>query len=85
MAFSFPSKIPQAIADAVLSLLNDANLRMQMGAAGRAKVVSEFSDLQISRRIIDVYLDLLNFRSFPFKSLPHSGVKEESALYLNRL
>jgi glycosyltransferase involved in cell wall biosynthesis len=80
-----PARDPKAIADAVLSLLHDANLRNQMGAAGRAKVVDQFSDLDVSRRIIEVYLELLNFRSFPRESFPHPGAKEESAIYLNRL
>ena len=38
-----PPRDPDALADALLQLLRDPARRTQMGAAGRARVVSEFS------------------------------------------
>ena len=80
-----PVKNSRAIADAALALLCDANLRKQMGAAGRAMMVTQFSDLDIGRKIIAVYLELLSSRSRSSDSLTHLRTKKESELYLNRL
>lgn len=55
-----PIKDSQALAAAVFSLLRNKRLRMQMGAAGRARAVHEFSDKQVSRQTLEVYQELLN-------------------------
>jgi len=55
-----PIKNSQALADAIFTLLGDAGLRRQMGAAGRTRAVREFSDGRVARRTLKMYQELLN-------------------------
>jgi glycosyltransferase involved in cell wall biosynthesis len=55
-----PIKNSQALAGAILSVLETKELRTQMGVAGRARAVSEFSDERVARQTLSVYQDLLN-------------------------
>lgn len=50
-----PPKNPRALADALTRLLGDAALRAQMGAAGRARVASEFGVDKMAERVMAVY------------------------------
>jgi len=55
-----PIKNSQALADAILSLLENKELRTQMGAAGRARAVKEFSHERVAHQTLLVYQELLN-------------------------
>ena len=55
---------PKALADFVVEILNDADLRAEMGAAGLVRVDPMFSDLHMTRQVEDLY------RS-EFESLQH--------------
>jgi glycosyltransferase involved in cell wall biosynthesis len=50
---------PQALAQALLTLLNDPALARQMGAAGQARV-EEFSDRRMVNQIATLYTELLS-------------------------
>jgi len=53
---------PQAIADAIERLLNDAKLRQCMGEAGRALVEQEFTEEHVVAQTMSVYRKLLDER-----------------------
>ncbi|MGE5815044.1 MAG: glycosyltransferase [Acidobacteriota bacterium] len=55
-----PPKDPQALARAMTTLLDDPDLRARYGAAGRARVASEFTDVVMGERIRRVYADALS-------------------------
>lgn len=63
-----PPRDEQALAQALLSLLRDKGLRQQMGAAG-VKKAERYSWEQVTREIMDYYLELLN------PSSPSAGSK----------
>ena len=46
---------PQALAEAIETLLRDPTLREQMGHRGRLKMIEEFDDREVARRTVDVY------------------------------
>ncbi len=50
-----PTRDPDALADAIVTLLEDSERRAAMGAAGRRRVVAEFSVDALVRRTLDVY------------------------------
>lgn len=54
-----PPRDPEALADAVQSLLNDNNLLLQMGQAGRARALDEYTAEHLSERVADVYRSLV--------------------------
>ncbi|MFI5057410.1 MAG: glycosyltransferase family 4 protein [Candidatus Acidiferrales bacterium] len=55
-----PIKNSKALASAIVSVLESRERRTQMGVAGRARAVSEFSDKRIARQTLAVYQELLN-------------------------
>ncbi len=54
-----PPRDAKSLAHALLSLLNDKNLRLKMGAKGRIKA-EKYSWPNISRQVMDYYNSLLN-------------------------
>lgn len=54
-----PPRDPQALADAILRLLRDPELRQRMGEAGRARVIAHFSVEQMVRKTQALYDQLL--------------------------
>jgi len=54
-----PPRDEKSLANALLSLLNDKNLRLKMGAKGRTKA-EKYSWPNISRQVMDFYNSLLN-------------------------
>jgi glycosyltransferase involved in cell wall biosynthesis len=49
----------QAVADAVMQLLEDEELRAKMGDRGRALVQKEFSVERVVEKTVEVYHDIL--------------------------
>jgi glycosyltransferase involved in cell wall biosynthesis len=80
-----PVKDAPAIVAAVLTLAKDRDLRERMGAEGRARIVRDFSDAQSSRKIIAVYLELLDFRSRTRNSFSESRAGSKRKLYFTHL
>ncbi len=56
-----PPKDPRALADAIARLQADAELRVRMGEAGRARVMSEFTVNAMTERVLKVYTDALAY------------------------
>jgi len=54
-----PQKNPQALADALLHLLQSNSLRNEMGMAGRQLVVDRFSNQQVHKNTLAVYRQCL--------------------------
>ena len=50
-----PPGNPVALADAIRKLVQDSNLRHDMGLAARQKAISEFSWKTIAQRTINIY------------------------------
>ena len=50
-----PVKDPQALADAMLALLQDPGLCQSMGQAGRSKMEREFDEAGVIRRVMESY------------------------------
>ena len=57
-----PKANPDALADAILSLLNDQNLRKEMGRAGRALAEQEYDIRKIVNEHLQLYSKLLSRR-----------------------
>ena len=57
--FLVPTHDAMKLADAMEILILDAELRKQMGKAGREMVVQEFSDEKVIAETLQVYRDLL--------------------------
>jgi glycosyltransferase involved in cell wall biosynthesis len=57
-----PVRDPEALARAIITLLNDPPLRARMGARGRAIVVEEFSQEKVLGETLSVYRELLGSR-----------------------
>lgn len=55
-----PPKNPQALAQAMRQLLDDAALRARMGAAGQARVRQEFTADKLTGRVLDLYAQTLS-------------------------
>lgn len=55
-----PMKDSRALATAILSLLQDNKMRIEMGANGRTRAVNEFSDKLVAYQTLSVYQDLFN-------------------------
>ncbi len=53
--FAVPPGEPGALASAIHRLLEDPDLREQMGAAGRERVLKEFTAARMVRRVERVY------------------------------
>jgi len=56
-----PPRSPERLADAIVRLADDAQLRRKMGLAGRAIVESEFSDQDVVRQTMTVYSGLMGY------------------------
>jgi glycosyltransferase involved in cell wall biosynthesis len=50
-----PPKDPNALADAIVRLLRDPELRKRLGSAGRERVLSEFRTDRIVEQTLEVY------------------------------
>jgi len=61
--FLVPAREPKALAEAVLSLLDDPEQARQMGENGRAKVLSQFSQKHMVTQYQDLWLKLLKGKS----------------------
>jgi len=57
-----PPEDPAALAEAILTLLADGELRARMGAAGRQSVMARYSVEEMCRRMWEVYRSLLSER-----------------------
>jgi len=57
--FVVPARDPQALAQAIRRLLDDADLRRAMGERGRQRVLSEFTVDLMVERVIQVYREVL--------------------------
>lgn len=53
--FLVPPRTPQALADALETLINDPALRARFGAAGRARIEQSFSDAIVCQSTLDIY------------------------------
>ncbi|MEM9942142.1 MAG: glycosyltransferase family 4 protein [Planctomycetota bacterium] len=53
-----PSRSSDALADAMSTMIQDANLRRQMGEAGRLKAVAEFDEKIVIDQTLSVYHEL---------------------------
>ncbi len=58
--FLVPVNNPEALADAILVLLNDPDLRARMGKVGRDLVVEKFTEKQINSETLAIYEKVLN-------------------------
>ncbi len=58
--FSIPARDPEAMAEAVLQLLEDEQLRLKMGEAGRERAEKYFSLTESARRTEALYEQLIN-------------------------
>lgn len=74
-----PPRNPRALAEAVQRLLTDEPLRRQMGAAGRARVLREFTLTQMAGRIEAVYRLALAERSAGVPALPFPSKRSSIA------
>jgi glycosyltransferase involved in cell wall biosynthesis len=54
-----PPRNPQALAEALKTLLNDYDLCVRMGRRGRERVIAEFSLDRVVRQHLDIYRELL--------------------------
>lgn len=50
---------PDALAEAINRLLNDQDLRRRMGGAARTRVISEFSDVRMATKMLELYRSVL--------------------------
>lgn len=57
--FLVPPRDPAALAEAIRPLLDSAELRERLGAAGRERVVRHFSEAECVRKTLDVYRELV--------------------------
>lgn len=63
--FLVPTRDPAALAAALSQLIDDPALRTRMGAAGRARVMTNFSDAIICGKTLAIYESLVPTRSPP--------------------
>jgi glycosyltransferase involved in cell wall biosynthesis len=61
-----PVKDSTAVADAILRLANDADLRWRLGDAARKKAVAQFDERIVIDKTLEVYQELISsFRDVP--------------------
>lgn len=58
-ALVVPPDDPDALADAIETLINDRAMRLHFGSAGRQLVIDEFSSAKIGREVVALYTRLL--------------------------
>ena len=58
--FLIPQKDISKLAEAIQKLLEDHNLRYKMGRLGRKITVNEFSEEQINRKTLELYMEYLS-------------------------
>ena len=58
-ALLVPADNPRALADAIETLMKDADKRQRFGRAARQLVLDEFSSARIGREIVALYARLL--------------------------
>ena len=58
-----PRDNPQAAADAILKLINDEALRLQMGQAGRLNVLEHYTWDRSLDLMMDAYTKVINLQS----------------------
>ena len=54
-----PSRDADALADALIALLQDSSRREEMGKRGRARVLAQFTPQQQAQRMADIYRQAL--------------------------
>jgi starch synthase (maltosyl-transferring) len=69
-----PTASPEALADAILRLLNDPVLRLRLGRAGRARFCREFSIETMARATAAVYRAIVNNEPVPLVPSVQSAV-----------
>jgi glycosyltransferase involved in cell wall biosynthesis len=55
-----PPDDPAALANAIETLMNDPDMRLRFGRAGRQLVVDEFSSKRVAQEIVALYARLLD-------------------------
>jgi glycosyltransferase involved in cell wall biosynthesis len=68
-----PPKNKRMLAQALISLANDAQLRQEMGARGKIKA-AEYGWERIAQRVMDYYKAVLKQRS-PEEPLPEASLR----------
>lgn len=54
-----PAKDPVALANAIMRLIDDVQLRRRLATAGRAKVLAKYEEKRVIQSTLDVYRELL--------------------------
>jgi glycosyltransferase involved in cell wall biosynthesis len=62
--FLVPVRDAQALFEAIRRLILNPGLCSQMGKAGRAKMIKEFDESVVIKRILNIYLNLLTVHNF---------------------
>ena len=62
-----PPRTADDLTDAVRSLLDDADLRKQLGTAAQARAVAEFDQRVVARRSLETYVRVANARGLPWQ------------------
>jgi glycosyltransferase involved in cell wall biosynthesis len=73
VAMVVPPDNPEALALAIGRLLDDPDLRLLLGQAGRARVAETFSTQRMTAAVADLYDDLLTTRRAPGESGDHAS------------
>ncbi|MGH2453805.1 MAG: glycosyltransferase, partial [bacterium] len=55
-----PVRNPDALAEAIIRLVDDPTLRARFGAAARRKALAEFDEARVIARVLDTYRLVLN-------------------------
>jgi glycosyltransferase involved in cell wall biosynthesis len=74
--FLVPIKDAQALASSISILVQSPELRRQMGVEGRRRAVREFSEEQITRQILRIYVELVKGK-WHLADRPHSEQQQE--------
>lgn len=67
----FPSENPARLADAVITLCSDSNLRLQLAAAGKESCLSQCNPLAVAKQTVEMYERTVS----EFKNSTADGVK----------
>jgi glycosyltransferase involved in cell wall biosynthesis len=69
-----PFKDAHALSRAISKLVEDGELRKQMGSAGYQKAQKEFDERRICKTVIETYNHLLSAKGFPLLVKPGNGL-----------